>query len=144
MQTDITLEVDVQATDVVTNLLTLYTNPWLVMSIVITFGVGMLTYLSLKAYKPQCFWVTNLLIITAVECIFGYAATWVLVQHQEVNRYALITGPNAAILYWVLDFVSARFKLVRVNAFLHLKSVRKNSEGHDEIGEPLFKIRKGK
>lgn len=144
---DIQASVNVKATadwtDVISNLITLYSDPWFVMSILMTFGVGMLAYLMIKAYQSNPFWVTTLLTVTTVEVFFGYILTWAIVNHPEVNRYALITGANAAFLYWVVDYFSAKFKLVRVQAFLHFKKVVKSEDGTLKLGGPISFRRSG-
>ena len=136
VQIDLGIEANADWSDILTNLISLYADPWFVMSIAMTFGVGMLAYLCMKAYKPKTFWVTTLLIILGIELVSGYFISQLLVESDDY-RYSMITGFNAAVAYWVADYLAGKFGLVKVQAFLRLKALRKDKAGDLELGDTI-------
>ena len=145
VQTSIAINADVDLTDVATvaasNFVELYTDPWFVMSIVVTFLLGQVAHVVLRAYAHTIRNVTKALLIWSTQIVAGVAVTHYLVD-AETHRLAWITGFNSIMLYYGLYWVAAcGLKLPRVAKWLSLKETTVDESGDIHFGKTVQFIR---
>ena len=132
----------VSAADTITNnVLSLYSDPWTIMAVMIAFASGLFSHVLLRAYRPKMRRVTVGVTVWATQIVVGYIAAFYLIEDASESRHAVITGLMSIALYYGLLYASVRFKCYRVATFLSLRKAEV-VDGEVEFGETIQFLRK--
>lgn len=129
------------AADTITNnLLSLYSDPWTIMAVLIAFASGLLSHVVLRAYCPRMRRVTVGITIWFTQIVVGYLAAYYLIDNASESRHAVVTGLMSIALYYGLLYASIRFKCHRLAMFLSLRRTEV-VDGEVEFGETIQFLR---
>ncbi|MFT5483321.1 MAG: hypothetical protein ACI9GW_001978 [Halieaceae bacterium] len=134
---DIQVTAAVDWTDVLSGLVGLFVDPFFLLSVLISFMAGMLTYLWFKTFRPNYHSGKIVFWILGVETLLGFGVTYLIVDHSSVMKFAVVTGPMAFAFYWVLLGVSYWLKLPWLRAGLQFKRLVKTDDGKVKVGDTI-------
>lgn len=142
--------VDIQVTGsipteaVLGNFAALYTDPWFLNAIILTFLFGRGAQILLREFYNHLRDAPKLMIVCVVQAVIGYLLALLLVDHPEVHKFGLITGANSILLFYALLFIALRFKYPRLATWLMLKNAHLE-DGHVILTDTIQMFRdKGK